>query len=114
MSDCRFGVSLVNYPDPDPRNSFAKKCDHWGQVSSGQPLQSLLTAGSDECHCPGIDCWQLLSLPAVTAGLCSEQSMLATASSEKSLLPNASNEQSLLLQINSYRCVRACACVHVC
>ena len=24
MSDCRFGVSPVNYPDPDPERSFTK------------------------------------------------------------------------------------------
>ena len=27
MSDCRFGVSPVNYPDPDPDPDFQKKHD---------------------------------------------------------------------------------------
>ena len=33
MSDCRFGVSPVNYPDPDP-DDWAKILDNGGQVDT--------------------------------------------------------------------------------
>ena len=29
MSDCRFGVSPVNYPNPDPRDLVMKICKHF-------------------------------------------------------------------------------------
>ena len=35
MSDCRFGVSPVNYPDPDPDTVAAHTCS----VSAGQETE---------------------------------------------------------------------------
>ena len=34
MSDCRFGVSPVNYPDPDPDTTPSTIIDKLGQVES--------------------------------------------------------------------------------
>ena len=42
MSDCRFGVSPVNYPDPDPDVIFSRE---------PYLLKQLLTKGF--CHCSG-------------------------------------------------------------
>ena len=33
MSDCRFGVSQVNYPDPDPERHFQQFFSHITTVS---------------------------------------------------------------------------------
>ena len=44
MSDCRFGVSPVNYPDPDP-----DPVKHNTLILFGQTVQSLVKCGS--CHC---------------------------------------------------------------
>ena len=44
MSDCRFGVSPVNYPDPDPDIGNGADPDQTPQnVASDQGLHSLLT-----------------------------------------------------------------------
>ena len=39
MSDCRFGVSPVNYPDPDPEKT--DDIETWYAASGAQVLPSL-------------------------------------------------------------------------
>ena len=33
MSDCRFGVSPVNYPDPDPEVNTSPVCEFQGRIT---------------------------------------------------------------------------------
>ena len=36
MSDCRFGISLVNYPDPDPDENTATSFHFWLEFDETQ------------------------------------------------------------------------------
>ena len=49
MSDCRFGVSPVNYPDPDPGRIWLSVRDN-----CGHPYSNIETEGGKSSHESGI------------------------------------------------------------
>ena len=42
MSDCRFGVSPVNYPNPDPDRKLRKACSKFYRQHSGLMANIML------------------------------------------------------------------------